>query len=64
MVRFPLTAARGRRGNYSPRELEEWARRLQRLRRRAELFVYFNNDWEAFAPRNAQALRRLLGESR
>jgi uncharacterized protein YecE (DUF72 family) len=55
---------RGRRGNYSPRELEQWARRLQRLRRRAELFVYFNNDWEAFAPRNAQVLRRLLGVTR
>ncbi len=51
---------RGRRGNYSRSELEEWAGRLHALRRRAELFVYFNNDWEAFAPRNAQALRGML----
>jgi uncharacterized protein YecE (DUF72 family) len=53
---------RGRRGNYSHRELEEWALRLHELRRRVELFVYFNNDWEAFAPRNAELLARLLAE--
>ena len=27
----------------------------------AEVFAYFNNDWEAFAPRNALRLRALLG---
>jgi uncharacterized protein YecE (DUF72 family) len=51
---------RGRRGNYSQRELGEWARRLEEIRRRVELFAYFNNDWEAFAPRNAAALQELL----
>ena len=25
-----------------------------------ETYVYFNNDWEGFAPRNARRLRRLL----
>ena len=53
---------RGRRGNYSRSELDEWARRLHAMRRDAELFVYFNNDWEAFAPRNALALERMLSE--
>ncbi len=53
---------RGRGGNYSERELQQWARRLHDMRRRAELFVYFNNDWEAFAPRNAQALRAMLAD--
>jgi len=54
------SGARGRRGNYSHSELEEWARRLHAWRAERELFVYFNNDWEAFAPRNAAALSRLL----
>ena len=60
-VRFHY-GRRGRRGNYSARELREWAGRLQRLRAPAELFVYFNNDWETFAPRNAQTLRGLMAE--
>jgi uncharacterized protein YecE (DUF72 family) len=53
---------RGRRGNYSQRELEDWALRLHGWRAERELFVYFNNDWEAFAPRNARRLRRRLQE--
>jgi uncharacterized protein YecE (DUF72 family) len=52
--------ARGRRGNYSDTELQEWARRIDPWRRQADVFVYFNNDWEGFAPRNARRLQRLL----
>lgn len=48
--------ARGRRGNYSPAELETWRRRIAAWRRDREVFVYLNNDWEGFAPRNALAL--------
>jgi uncharacterized protein YecE (DUF72 family) len=54
---------RGRRGNYSERELEEWARRIAQWRRRADVFVYFNNDWEGFAVSNARSLRRRLRPS-
>lgn len=50
----------GRRGNYSERELDDWARRLRAWRRRAEAYVYFNNDWEGFAVRNARELRSRL----
>ncbi len=50
--------ARGRRGNYSERELDVWAQRLRSWRERGEVFAYFNNDWEGFAPRDALALRR------
>lgn len=50
----------GRRGNYSGRELEHWAQRLHGWRSESELFVYFNNDWEGFAPRNAMWLQRRL----
>jgi uncharacterized protein YecE (DUF72 family) len=51
---------RGRRGNYSQSELEQWARRIAQWRRRAEVLVYFNNDWEGFAVENARSLRRRL----
>ena len=55
---------RGRRGNYSRAELEEWAARLSDWRRRAEVLLYFNNDWEGFAVENARALKRRLPPSR
>jgi uncharacterized protein YecE (DUF72 family) len=44
---------RGRRGNYSVSELEEWKRRVEQWRREREVFLYFNNDWEGFAIQNA-----------
>ncbi|MEA2438769.1 MAG: hypothetical protein QOH76_193 [Thermoleophilaceae bacterium] len=52
---------RGRRGNYSESELEEWAQRFEKWRRSVEIYAYFNNDWEVFAPRNARWLRKRLG---
>ena len=51
---------RGRRGNYSPTELDTWARRIAAWRSRAEVLVYFNNDWEGFAVENALALKKQL----
>jgi uncharacterized protein YecE (DUF72 family) len=51
---------RGRRGNYSESELQEWARRLHGWSREADVFAYFNNDWEVFAPRNAARLHTIL----
>jgi uncharacterized protein YecE (DUF72 family) len=51
---------RGRRGNYSERELAEWADRLTAWRRTEALWIYFNNDWSGFAVRNALTLRREL----
>jgi uncharacterized protein YecE (DUF72 family) len=53
--------ARGRRGNYSRVELEEWARRIEDWRSRVEVFAYFNNDWEGFAVKNGLWLRKRLG---
>jgi uncharacterized protein YecE (DUF72 family) len=49
---------RGRRGNYSETELREWAGWLAGLD--VPAWAYFNNDWEAFAVRNARRLRALL----
>jgi uncharacterized protein YecE (DUF72 family) len=52
---------RGRDGNYSKTELEEWAVRIAEWRERLEVYAYFNNDWNAFAVKNALELKRLLG---
>jgi uncharacterized protein YecE (DUF72 family) len=51
---------RGRRGNYSATELDQWAGELRRLARHAEVFAYLNNDWEGFAVRNARGLQERL----
>jgi uncharacterized protein YecE (DUF72 family) len=62
-VRFHY-GRRGRAGNYSAAEIEQWARRIAQWRRRQEVWAYFNNDWRGFAPANARALARRLGASR
>jgi uncharacterized protein YecE (DUF72 family) len=51
---------RGRAGNYSEAELDEWRRRIAAWRSRREVFVYLNNDWKGYAPANATYLRRGL----
>ncbi len=60
-IRFHY-GSRGRGGNYSPRELEQWAARIAQWRSSVEVFAYFNNDWNAYAVRNATALEKLLEE--
>jgi uncharacterized protein YecE (DUF72 family) len=59
-VRFHY-GSRGRNGNYSERELEEWAQRLEEWSAGVDVLAYFNNDWEVFAVRNACWLKRRLG---
>jgi uncharacterized protein YecE (DUF72 family) len=51
---------RGRNGNYSERELEEWRRRIAAWRSRVDVYAYFNNDWEGYAVKNAVWLRSRL----
>ena len=58
-VRFHY-GRRGRNGNYSQRELREWARRITGWREGADVYVYFNNDWEGYAVKNALWLRKAL----
>jgi uncharacterized protein YecE (DUF72 family) len=53
--------SRGRHGNYSASELESWARRIAQWRRDTEVYAYFNNDWEGYALRNAELLKKQLG---
>ena len=54
---------RGRDGNYSDRELEEWSGRIDSWRSQAEVFAYFNNDWNGYAVKNALELQA-VAESR
>jgi uncharacterized protein YecE (DUF72 family) len=59
-VRFHR-GTRGRYSNYSRSELEEWAPRLAGWAERGDVYVYFNNDWNGYAVRNAAYLQKLLG---
>jgi uncharacterized protein YecE (DUF72 family) len=53
--------SRGRAGNYSERELQEWAERIDGWRDLgADVYAYFNNDWEGFAVKNGLRLKELL----
>ncbi len=52
---------RGRKSNYSERELEEWAQRIETWAREADVFAYFNNDRNGYAVRNGLWLRKRLG---
>jgi uncharacterized protein YecE (DUF72 family) len=59
-IRFHY-GTRGRGGNYSERELETWAKRIEQWRRRADVYAYFNNDWHGYAVRNGLWLKKRLG---
>jgi uncharacterized protein YecE (DUF72 family) len=52
--------SRGWGGNYSVTEIETWARRIAQWRRREDVYAYFNNDWNGYAPANAAALIKRL----
>ena len=60
-VRFHYGSA-GRQGNYSQRELEDWAATIKSWAADRDVYGYFNNDWSGFAPKNAKVLNRLLDE--
>lgn len=61
VVRF-LRGTRGRRGNYSETELDEWAERIVAWRERGDVYAYFNNDGDGdFARPNARGLKERLG---
>jgi uncharacterized protein YecE (DUF72 family) len=48
-------------GSYSDESLRGWAAQIRSWRRRLkQIYVYFDNDQEAFAVRNALELRRML----
>ena len=46
---------------YSDQELSQWAQRIARLSKDAKtIYIYFNNDAEAFAVKNAITLENYL----
>jgi uncharacterized protein YecE (DUF72 family) len=60
-VRFHA-GTRGRNGNYSASELDEWSARIDGWRRESiDVYAYFNNDWFGYAPRNGLGLKERLG---
>ncbi len=46
--------------NYSEQELKNWRQRLDSLHETERLFVYFNNDKNAYSAKNAQTLKKLF----
>jgi uncharacterized protein YecE (DUF72 family) len=52
---------RGRNGNYSARELDEWATRIDAWRESIDVYAYFNNDWLGYAVENGLGLKKRLG---
>jgi uncharacterized protein YecE (DUF72 family) len=51
-------------GGFTPEELKTWSGRIQALSDAGkEVYLYFNNDWEGFAIRDALLIERLLAQS-
>jgi len=47
------------RHNYSENELKEWSEEIKTVQAK-ECFIYFNNDYQAYAVANAKALENML----
>jgi len=48
--------------DYSREQLAHWAKRVRPLLQRRRLYAFFNNDYAAHAPRNAELLASLLSQ--
>lgn len=58
-----MHAGAGPGGGFTDDQLRAWAGRVRALRQTGkEVYVYFNNDWEGHAVRDAERLRRLLDD--
>jgi uncharacterized protein YecE (DUF72 family) len=64
-VYLRMHAGEGPGGGFTAEQLAHWAKRLRGLGRAGkDRFVYFNNDAEGHAPRDARTLLDLLGVAR
>jgi len=61
-VRFHGKGRQLYRYDYSDDELRAWAERLHKHLAGRRLYAFFNNDYEAHAPKNARRLREILEE--
>lgn len=59
-VRFHGSGDQRYRGNYREHQLAAWARQIVALSAGRTAYIYFNNDFNAYAIRNAARLRVLL----
>jgi uncharacterized protein YecE (DUF72 family) len=60
-----MHAGAGPGGGFTDDQLRAWAGRVRGLQRAGkEVYIYFNNDWEGHAVRDAARLRALLGVER
>jgi uncharacterized protein YecE (DUF72 family) len=57
-VRFHV--GRGKDGRYTGRQLLDWSERIRDWQHQADVYAYFNNDWQGFAVANARQLAELL----
>ena len=62
-VRFHGLGKQLYRYNYSQEELADWVHRLQPHLAGRSLYAFFNNDYEAFAPRNAIVFLQMLADA-
>jgi uncharacterized protein YecE (DUF72 family) len=55
-----LHQGRGRDRNYTPAQLREWAERVREWRRKGDVYLYMNDDWNGHAVREALRLKELV----
>jgi len=55
-----LHVGRGKHGNYTPSQLREWAARVRAWCEEGDVYLYFNDDWKGFAPKEALRLQELV----
>jgi uncharacterized protein YecE (DUF72 family) len=55
-----LHRGRGRDGNYTAAQLREWAARVREWRRKGDVYLYFNDDWNGHAVTEARRLKELV----
>jgi uncharacterized protein YecE (DUF72 family) len=60
-VRFHGSGDQRYQGKYTEAELGAWARQIAALAAGRDAYLYFNNDYNAYAVRDARRLRELLG---
>lgn len=62
---FRMHAGAGPGGGFTDDQLRTWSGRTRALRQAGkEVYVYFNNDWEGHAVRDADRMREMMGIGR
>jgi uncharacterized protein YecE (DUF72 family) len=55
-----LHVGRGKDRNYTPAQLREWAKRVRDWRGKGDVYLYFNDDWQGHAVKEALRLKELI----